>query len=74
MNQDVIKKEDIERANISATCVTAPFIDDPVVVQLNTNSVNKTEGAKEIEITADENIVVNKTRRHAPSYEESGDL
>lgn len=66
MNQDVIKRADVERANINTSCITASFIDD-----VNVNEVENNSTSIETEVVLDGNDVANRTRRHIMNYEES---
>ncbi len=83
INQDVIKRADVVRANVNTTCVTAPFIDDAVQVEIkpnvtatnNTVMVGEVKANEIIEMDADDDDNAgNRTRRHVMSYEEDGDL
>lgn len=73
MQQDVIKRADVERANINTTCVTSRFIDDPTDLNINENKNSTSVGSNKI-IPDENNSPANRNRRHLMSYEESGDL
>jgi len=75
MQQDVITRSDIERAKINTTCVSNTFIDDDVLSQNKTDDgSNMIMNDTIIEDNTDDDDTNKRTRRHALSYEESGDL